>query len=38
MSRLEDDMYKAAADLDFETAARLRDDISELKEASLRTG
>jgi excinuclease ABC subunit B len=38
MSRLEDEMYKAAADLDFETAARLRDDISELKEASLRTG
>jgi excinuclease ABC subunit B len=35
---LEDEMYKAAADLDFETAARLRDDISELKEASLRTG
>ncbi|WP_018403562.1 excinuclease ABC subunit UvrB [Marinobacter gelidimuriae] len=38
MSRLEDEMYKAAADLNFETAARLRDDISELKEASLRTG
>jgi excinuclease ABC subunit B len=38
ISRLEDEMYKAAADLDFETAARLRDDISELKEASLRTG
>ena len=38
ISRLEDDMYKAAADLDFETAARLRDDISELKEAILRTG
>jgi excinuclease ABC subunit B len=38
ISRLEDDMYKAAADLNFETAARLRDDISELKEASLRTG
>jgi len=38
ISRLEDEMYKAAADLDFETAARLRDDISEFKEASLRTG
>ncbi|HEV8078693.1 MAG TPA: helicase-related protein, partial [Marinobacter sp.] len=38
VSRLEDEMYKAAADLDFERAARLRDDISELKEASLRTG
>ncbi len=38
ITRLEDDMYKAAADLDFETAARVRDDISELKEAALRTG
>ncbi len=38
MSRLEDEMYKAAADLDFEAAARLRDRISELKEAALRTG
>ncbi|GGC78811.1 excinuclease ABC subunit UvrB [Marinobacter halophilus] len=38
VSRLEDDMYKAAADLDFETAARLRDQISELKEAAIRTG
>ena len=38
MSRLEDEMYKAAADLDFEGAARLRDKISELKEAALRTG
>ncbi|MEA1082331.1 excinuclease ABC subunit UvrB [Marinobacter qingdaonensis] len=38
VSRLEDEMYKAAADLDFETAARLRDEISELKEAALRTG
>ena len=38
ITRLEDDMYKAAADLDFETAARLRDDIAELKEAALRTG
>ena len=38
VAKLEDDMYKAAADLDFETAARLRDQISELKEAALRTG
>lgn len=38
VTRLEDDMYKAAADLDFETAARLRDQISELKEAAIRTG
>jgi excinuclease ABC subunit B len=38
MSQLEDDMYKAASELDFETAARLRDQISELKEAALRTG
>ncbi|WP_286222542.1 excinuclease ABC subunit UvrB [Marinobacter apostichopi] len=38
VSRLEDDMYKAASNLDFETAARLRDEISELKEAALRTG
>jgi excinuclease ABC subunit B len=38
MGKLEDRMYKAAADLDFETAARLRDEISELKEAALRIG
>ncbi|WP_417567842.1 excinuclease ABC subunit UvrB [Marinobacter sp.] len=38
VSRLEDEMYKAASELDFETAARLRDDISELKEAALRSG
>ncbi|PSF04566.1 excinuclease ABC subunit B [Marinobacter fuscus] len=38
VARLEDDMYKAAADLDFETAARLRDQVAELKEAALRTG
>ncbi len=38
VARLEDDMYKAAGDLDFETAARLRDQISELKEAAIRTG
>ena len=38
VSRLEDEMYKAASELDFETAARLRDDIAELKEAALRMG
>ena len=38
VAKLEDEMYKAAAGLDFETAARLRDQISELKEAALRTG
>ena len=38
IARLEDDMYKAASELDFETAARLRDEISELTEAALRTG
>tara|TARA_R110000822_G_scaffold69813_5_gene169103 strand:+ start:1631 stop:3691 length:2061 start_codon:yes stop_codon:yes gene_type:complete len=38
VSRLEDEMYKAASDLDFEAAARLRDEISGLKEAVLRTG
>lgn len=37
VARLEDEMYKAAGDLDFETAARLRDQISELKEAAIRT-
>ncbi|MBN7769327.1 excinuclease ABC subunit UvrB [Marinobacter daepoensis] len=37
VAKLEDEMYKAAADLDFETAARLRDQISELKDAALRT-
>jgi excinuclease ABC subunit B len=31
-------MYKAASDLDFEAAARLRDEISELKEAAVRLG
>lgn len=38
VSRLEDAMYKAASDLDFEAAARLRDEISGLKEAALRIG
>lgn len=37
VSKLEDDMYKAAADLDFEKAARLRDKVATLKEASIRT-
>jgi len=38
LDKLEDQMYKAASDLDFEKAARLRDDISELKEDAMRTG
>lgn len=38
ITKLEDDMYKAAADLDFESAARLRDEIAVLKEATLRAG
>ncbi|MFW5825574.1 MAG: UvrB/UvrC motif-containing protein, partial [Marinobacter sp.] len=38
ITRLEDDMYKAASDLDFETAARIRDEIAELKEAAVRLG
>ncbi|MAL98501.1 excinuclease ABC subunit UvrB [Hydrocarboniclastica marina] len=38
ISRLEDEMYKAAANLEFEKAAQLRDDIARLKEASLRVG
>ncbi|MBW0145939.1 excinuclease ABC subunit UvrB [Marinobacter arenosus] len=38
VSKLEDEMYKAASNLDFETAARIRDEISDLKEAALRTG
>ncbi|MDX1755663.1 MAG: excinuclease ABC subunit UvrB [Marinobacter sp.] len=37
IASLEDQMYKAAADLDFENAARLRDEIAELKEAAIRT-
>jgi len=36
IARLEDEMYKAASELDFETAARLRDEIAELKQAALR--
>ncbi|MFD2230741.1 excinuclease ABC subunit UvrB [Alkalimarinus sediminis] len=35
ISRLEDEMYAAASDLDFEKAAQLRDDIAALKEAVL---
>ncbi len=35
ISRLEDEMYTAASDLDFEKAAQLRDDVSALKEAVL---
>ncbi len=38
IARLEDEMYKAASELDFETAARLRDEIAELKQAALRGG
>ncbi|WP_165854865.1 excinuclease ABC subunit UvrB [Marinobacter sp. JSM 1782161] len=37
IGKLEDDMYKAASDLDFERAARLRDEIASLKEATIRT-
>ncbi|UZE94870.1 excinuclease ABC subunit UvrB [Alkalimarinus alittae] len=35
IARLEDEMYAAASDLDFEKAAQLRDDVSALKEAVL---
>ena len=38
ITRLEDEMYKAATDLDFENAARIRDEIAELKEAAVRLG
>ncbi|TDT43024.1 excinuclease ABC subunit B [Halospina denitrificans] len=38
IDRLEDEMYKAAQDLDFEKAARLRDEAAKLKEAALRFG
>ncbi|BES71798.1 excinuclease ABC subunit UvrB [Marinobacter nanhaiticus D15-8W] len=37
ITKLEDEMYKAASDLDFEKAARLRDEIASLKEATIRT-
>jgi excinuclease ABC subunit B len=33
LSKLEDEMYKAAKDLDFERAAALRDQISQIKHA-----
>ena len=35
IKRIEDEMYEAARDLQFEKAAQLRDDISMLKEATL---
>ncbi|WP_148862482.1 excinuclease ABC subunit UvrB [Marinobacter fonticola] len=37
ITKLEDEMYKAASDLDFEKAARLRDEVASLKEATIRT-
>ncbi|PID44719.1 MAG: excinuclease ABC subunit B [Proteobacteria bacterium] len=36
ITQLEDEMYKAAADLNFEKAAQLRDEITELKQTVLR--
>ncbi|TVP59805.1 MAG: excinuclease ABC subunit UvrB [Halomonadaceae bacterium] len=38
LSRLEDEMYKAASALEFEKAARLRDEIAAVKEAMLKLG
>ncbi|WP_404363366.1 excinuclease ABC subunit UvrB [Marinobacter sp.] len=38
ITKLEDDMYRAASNLNFEEAARLRDQIATLKEAALRVG
>lgn len=38
IDRLEDEMYKAASNLEFEKAARLRDEANKLKEAALRYG
>ncbi len=38
LRRLEDEMYKAAAKLDFEQAARLRDQMAALRETSLLAG
>ncbi len=35
IKRIEDEMYEAAKDLQFEKAAQLRDDIAMLKEATL---
>ena len=38
LSRLEDQMYEAAKNLEFEKAAQLRDQLEQLKHASLDTG
>ena len=38
ISRLEDEMYQAASNLEFEKAARLRDEIAQVKEAALKYG
>jgi len=38
LSRLEDEMYQAASNLEFEKAARLRDEIAAVKEAMLKLG
>ncbi|XOZ34677.1 excinuclease ABC subunit UvrB [Halomonadaceae bacterium KBTZ08] len=38
IDRLEDEMYKAASNLEFEKAARLRDEANKLKEAAFRYG
>lgn len=38
IDRLEDEMYKAASNLEFEKAARLRDEANKLKQAALRYG
>jgi excinuclease ABC subunit B len=37
LKALEDRMYKHARDLEFEEAARVRDQIRKLKDASLAT-
>jgi excinuclease ABC subunit B len=36
--QLEDQMYKAARDLEFEEAARLRDELKALDAAVIRSG
>ena len=38
LSRLEDQMYEAAKNLEFEKAAQLRDQLQQLKHSSLDTG
>jgi excinuclease ABC subunit B len=38
LSRIEDQMYEAAKNLEFEKAAQLRDQLQQLKHASLETG